>query len=402
MREVWKGGLVLAVLGLPLSASAAATTIGDLSRVTARAALVVDSSTGQVLFARNPNQRLPPASTTKLVTAILALESGRLDRKVRISKGAAAMPASKLWLGTGWTMSVRDLTYAILLKSANDAAVALAEGLAGSVPNFARFMNQRVQALGAVDSNFVNPNGLPDSRHYSSAADMARIVDVALQTPGMRQILSTKKKTIRPHSGSTKAISLRTTNRLLGNRSFDLIGKTGYTRAAKRCFAGAASSQGRQVIVVVLGSNNLWTDLDLLINFGLQPPPPTQDWSDETGWRQALAPKAQDSAKLQPASPETIQVRPVPQGDTVNDTAEERFIFHVQLASLKSKTLAQDLLKEVSQRGYNVTILPSTSEGKTAYLVLIRDFANRAIARRVARQLGRELNLSPQIIAVRG
>lgn len=404
--------LLCALLPLPAAAN---TTVGDLGRVTARAALVIDTRTNQVLFARNPHRKLPPASTTKLLTAILAVERGRLDQRIAVSRYASSMPPTKVWLQPGWTPTLRDLLYAMLMRSANDASVAIAEGIGGSVSAFARLMNERARLLGATDSNFANPNGLPNSRHYSSAADLAKIVRTALKTPGLRTVLSTPTKTIRLNSASTKGLVVRTTNRMISRRDFRVIGKTGYTRLAKRCFAGAASGPDRDVIVVVLGSSNLWGDLDLLLDFAMRPAPSAPDWSEETGWRQAQAPRA----PAEKAAPETASApRPEPkaepseaakaessasaiaQGDTGPNRLNPRFVYHIQLASLKSRTLANDLLKRVSRQGYNVVVEPVAGSG--TYRVVVRDFANRAIARRVARQLGRELNLEPQIIAVRG
>jgi D-alanyl-D-alanine carboxypeptidase len=367
----------------------AVTTLGDLSRVTARSAVIIDTSTNQVLFARNPNKRLPPASTTKLLTAILAMERGRLDRRLAVSRYAASMPPTKVWLRPGWTPTTHDLLYSMLLRSANDASVTIAEGLGGSVPNFARMMNARARELGATNSNFMNPNGLPNPRHYSSAADLAKIVRTAIGKPSLRNIMSTPTKTVHLNTASRKAMVVRTTNRMISRSDFRVIGKTGYTRLAKRCFAGAATSDGREVIVVVLGSTNLWGDLELLIDFALRPAARAPQWQTETGWRQALAPKPKPKARPQ-----------IAQGDTTRDRASARFVYHVRLPALKSRTLANDLLKRVSRLGYSAAVEPTG--GNAAFRVVVRDLASRAIARRVARQLGAEFHLEPQIIAVRG
>ncbi len=396
---------------------ASATTIGDLGRVTARSAIIVDHQTGQILFARNPNMPLPPASTTKLMTAVVAMKSGRLDRNVKVSKKASRMPPSKAWLKAGWVMNMRDLVYAMMLKSANDASVVVAEGLSGSVTNFARRMNETAKDIGATRSHFVNPNGLPARGHHSTAADLAVIASHALAIPELRSIMSTRTKTIRPRNFKQQRVSLKTTNKLLGRRSFKLIGKTGYTRRARRCFAGAASFRGREVIVVVLGSNDLWGDLELLIDYGLEPPAPAPDWSAETGWRQALAPRAAPDDGGQRASAQVALSAPSPsstrrdaapqapvvaEGDRGRINAEPRFFYHVQVASLRSKTIAEDLHRKVSARGYSATVEPVSKGGSTHYRVLVRNLADRVIARKIARDLSRELHLETQIIAVRG
>ncbi len=398
-RQVWFYSVFAAVvIACAVGPRAGATTIGDLGRVTAKAAIVVDNETGQVLFARNPNMPLPPASTTKLVTAMVAIQGGHMDEDVRVSKRASRMQPTKIWLKPGWTMNVRDLVYAMMLRSANDASVAVAEGIGGSVTSFARKMNETVKALGGKNSNFVNPNGLPARGHYSTAADLARVVNRVLLLPEMRAILSTRTKKIRPRRGSRRQISLKTTNKLLGKRNYRLIGKTGYTRAAKRCFAGAASLPGREVLVVVLGSKDLWGDLELLVDYGLKPAAPSPDWSEETGWRQALAPTPLPQAVTVKRS----TGRPVAQGDRGGSTEEPRFRFHVQVASLRSKTIAEQLFRQVSERGYNAVIEPHRERGVTRYRVVVRDFADRVIARRVARELSRELRIETQIIAERG
>ncbi len=409
------GGIV--AITLAAAAPTLATTLGDLSRVTARAALVVDNETQRVLFARNANMPLPPASTTKLVSAVVAMNSGRLDRNVQVSKHASSMQPTKLWLQPGWTMNMEDLVYAMLVRSANDASVVVAEGLAGSVQEFSNQMNTTVRSLGARNSNFVNPNGLPATGHYSSAADLALVVRHALTNPRMREMMSTRSKTITPRAGSKRAIQLATTNRLLGNRKFQLIGKTGYTRLAKRCFAGAATLNGREVIVVVLGSTNLWGDLDLLVDYGLKPTGSAPDWAETKGWRQASAPTVERKpgpsastviaavpapASRRPAVVEPDSDREIAQGDRSRVTVDHGFRFHVQVASLRSKTIAQDLVRRVAKRGYPASIEPRMDNGTTHYRVLVRDLYDRVIARRVARDLSRDLQIETQIIAVRG
>ena len=176
--------------------------------VTARAAILIDNQTGEVLWQRNPDLPLPPASTTKIVTAMVALQSGRLDDSLMVSPQAAAAPPSKISLRPGWRMRLRDLVYALLLNSANDAAVVIAEGLGGSVPEFAERMNAEARLLGATNTHFVNPNGLPAANHYTTARDLATMFAHALQNPVFETVVSTKTTSVSPAAGSTRRIAL--------------------------------------------------------------------------------------------------------------------------------------------------------------------------------------------------
>jgi D-alanyl-D-alanine carboxypeptidase (penicillin-binding protein 5/6) len=230
----------------------------QLGQVTATAAIIVDHQTGEVLFARNPDLELPPASTTKILTAYIALRSQQLGSNIRVSKYAASMQPSKIGLRPGWAVNVNDLVYAILLNSANDAAVVIAEGLSGSMEAFAARMNRTAWQLGALNSHFVNPSGLPADDHYSTVRDLTTIMRHALQVESLERVLSTRTTSIRPASGSRRTISLRSHNRMLGDPRTDVIGKTGWTRVARKCFVGAATQDGRRVLVAVLGSSDSW------------------------------------------------------------------------------------------------------------------------------------------------
>ena len=270
---------------LVVASRASASDERELSQLTARAAIAVDVQTGAVYFARNETLPVPPASTTKLLTAIVALRSTAPDALMRVSANAASMPPSKAYLRAGTVYTSRDLLQALLMKSANDASVVIAENIGGSVPGFAQIMNQTARSLGAHDSNFITPNGLPNPDHYSTARDMAYIMRAALQTPGMRGILSTPTGVIEPVSGGVQRISLRSTNRMLWRDDLSVIGKTGWTRAAKRCFVGMTSANGHEVIIAILGSRNLWGDVELLSQFGLsQAVPNYDDWRTRGGW----------------------------------------------------------------------------------------------------------------------
>jgi D-alanyl-D-alanine carboxypeptidase (penicillin-binding protein 5/6) len=240
-------------------------------RVTARAALVMDADTGAVLWERNGDVPLPPASTTKILTTVLALESGRLDDAFPVSAHAQAQAPSKIDLRAGQRVRLMDLVYALMLKSANDAAVVVAEGLGGSVDGFADAMNRRARELGATQTRFRNPHGLPNAEHVSSARDLAHILRHALSVPGFRGVAATPSTEVPviQASSATRLIPVRSHNRLLSGYPVPVVGKTGYTRAAGRCYAAAATLDGRETIIVLLGSSNLWGDARKLIAYGL-------------------------------------------------------------------------------------------------------------------------------------
>lgn len=254
------------LLGIAV-ASATATELPEPA-ITGRAAVVLDGKTGRVIWERDGDRPLPPASTTKIMTAMLALESGRLDRTYEVSSYAASQAPSKLGLRAGQRMQLEDLAYALMLKSANDAAVVVAEGLAGSVPEFSALMNRRAREIGATSTNFQNPNGLPDDDHVTSAHDMALILRHALEVPGFREVAGSTVKVVQVEDTSLRPVALRSKNRLLNGYFVSVLGKTGYTRAAGRCFAGAAELNGRQVITVVFGATDMWGDTRKLMEYG--------------------------------------------------------------------------------------------------------------------------------------
>lgn len=265
MRNSW-GGVVMAAMAFLVPAKASAI-IGDAPRITARAALVMDAESGTVIWERNADSELPPASTTKVLTAILALESDALGRSFAASPEACQTAPSKVNLLPGQRLNLEDLVYAVLLNSANDASVVVAESLAGSVPEFADRMNARARQLGALRSHFVNPHGLTADGHYSTARDLATIFRHGLELPKFRTILSTKSVTVSVEN-SARVIALHSHNRLLEGYRIPVIGKTGYTIPAKKCFVGAGTFDGREVIVAVLGSTDLWGDTKRLFEFG--------------------------------------------------------------------------------------------------------------------------------------
>ena len=235
MRQCERGvhyAVAMTAALLAIAGSAVAAVPEKPPTITARSAVILDGTTGAIIWQRDADRQMPPASTTKIMTTLLALESKRLDRSFRVSALAASQAPSKLGLRAGQSVGLDDLTYALMLKSANDAAVVVAEGLAGSVPEFAALMNARAREIGATNTQFHNPNGLPDPEHLTTTHDMALILRYALTVPGFREVAGTSGKVIQVEDSKIHPIALHSKNRLLDGYFVPVLGKTGYTRAA--------------------------------------------------------------------------------------------------------------------------------------------------------------------------
>lgn len=252
----------------------AATTVVNAAPkppvIKANAAILMDAKTGEILFAQNIHKRYAPASTTKVLTAILAIESGRLDENVEVSLRAAGTGGSSMHLYAGQVLTLRELVTGLLMRSGNDAAVAIAEHLAGSVDAFVLTMNAKAQLLGAVNSNFRNPHGLTAVSHYSTAFDLAWISRYALTNPVFAEIVNTRETTIDwlDRRGKEKDVNLRNTNKLLWMLE-DADGvKTGTTGEAGPCLISSATRGNQRLIAVVLHDHSRWQDSMQLLKYG--------------------------------------------------------------------------------------------------------------------------------------
>lgn len=237
--------------------------------VQAESYILIDAGTGETLAYRNPDAVRPVASTQKLVTALVVLEQGNLDKVVTIQPEDTDAPPSKMYLKTGDRYTRRQLLTAFLIKSCNDAAEALARDNAGSVEAFAVRMNQKARQLGAYHSRFVNPHGLTEPGQYSTARDMARIAYAAYRDPFIRSVVGRSGCTIVTPRGEK---SFETTNKLL-QRMPECTGmKTGFTNASGKCLVSSACSGGKHVILVQLGSNtrHIWKDAEGMMRWALR------------------------------------------------------------------------------------------------------------------------------------
>ncbi|HVB10190.1 MAG TPA: D-alanyl-D-alanine carboxypeptidase family protein [Bacillota bacterium] len=239
-------------------------------KVTADAAVLIDAATGTILWSRQATQSRAPASTTKMMTALLALELGNPDDPVTVGPDAVNVEGSSIYLRAGERIALSELLKGLLLKSANDAAVAIADHIAGSTAAFADLMNARAKQLGLANTHFTNPHGLTQPDHYASAYDLALLARAAMAYPAFAAI-------VRSPTGAMEGLSpdetsfvrgLRNTNRLL--LTYDWVDgvKTGTTRAAGNCLVASGARGGQRLIAVVLHSDNRWGDAIQLLEYG--------------------------------------------------------------------------------------------------------------------------------------
>jgi D-alanyl-D-alanine carboxypeptidase (penicillin-binding protein 5/6) len=244
-------------------------TSDGIPKTSAASVIVVDANTGRILYEKNADQVRPPASTQKLLTALIVAETGFLDRPVTVQSVDTMCEPVKLGIKPGETYQRMDLLRALLVKSPNDVARCLARDNAGSINAFADIMNRRALQLGAGHSHFVNPNGLPIPGQYSSARDLAIIARAAYANPTIRSIVCLPQLVFRYANGRTR--ELENTNKLLRRLPYCNGMKTGYTDAAGKCLIASGTRPGKDVIVVVLGdsSSRVWRDASALLSWGL-------------------------------------------------------------------------------------------------------------------------------------
>lgn len=227
----------------------------------AASAILMDADSGRVLYAQNADRKMRIASTTKIMTALVAIEQGDLSDTVKVSREAAYTEGSAMYLKEGETLTLETLLYGLLLCSGNDAAVAVAQHIGGSVKKFVALMNTRAAELGMADTSFANPNGLDDEAHFSTARDMAKLAQAALNNETLMRIASTRSVTI---GGRT----MQNHNKLLGWMEGCLGLKTGYTKAAGRTLVSCAQQNGQRLIAVTLQDGNDWADHQALYAYG--------------------------------------------------------------------------------------------------------------------------------------
>lgn len=244
----------LILLGAAVPGAAAVST-------SAASAILMDADSGRVLYAQNADAKMLIASTTKIMTALVAIREGTLSDTVRVSAAAAGTEGSSMYLREGEELTLETLLYGLMLCSGNDAAVAIAEHIGGSVAGFAKMMNETAKELGMENSSFANPNGLDAEGHYSTARDMAVLACAAMENETLARIVSTRSVTI---GGRT----MTNHNKLLSYLDSCIGLKTGYTRAAGRTLVSCAQRNGQRLVAVTLQDGNDWADHQALYEYG--------------------------------------------------------------------------------------------------------------------------------------
>lgn len=250
----WISLIVTFLLCMPVSAE-------EKPEVSAKSAVLIEYHTGKVIYAKNADERLPMASTTKIMTALLALEEGNLSDMVTISQKAANAEGSSMYLKKGEKISLSDLLVGLMLSSGNDAAVAIAEHMAGDEAAFAKRMTEKAKELGCTNTQFKNASGLPDDEHFTTALELARITGKALENEKFREIVSQK-------SAGAGGRTLSNHNKMLSLYEGAIGVKTGFTKKAGRTLVSAANRGGVELIAVTLNAPDDWTDHTNILNYG--------------------------------------------------------------------------------------------------------------------------------------
>ena len=234
-----------------------------------RSSILIEAKTGRVLYEQNAHEPLPMASTTKIMTALVALENGNVHDLVTAGKNAFGVPGTSIYLSLGEQLPLLDMLYGLMLASGNDAAVAIAEHIGGSVDGFCKMMNDRAAVLGCEDTVFATPHGLPAENHHTTARDLALIAREAMQNPTFREIVSTQRASI-PWAEHDYDRILNNKNKLLSEYPGAIGVKTGYTKAAGRCLVFAAERDGLELIGVVLNCPDWFQEAEALLDRGFE------------------------------------------------------------------------------------------------------------------------------------
>ncbi len=266
MQKRWIASILTISLFAVLSPAMAMAEKAEPS-IESQSAILIEQSTGKVLFGENAHQRLPMASTTKIMTALIAIEKGNLDDIVTTASEAYGVEGSSMYIQKNEKLSLKDLIYGLMLNSGNDAAIAIAIHIGGSIEGFADLMNERALSLGLTNTHFVTPNGLHDPEHYTSAFDLAAIAREAMNNETFREIAATPYYCT--ETGNVKR-TLKSKNKILWQYEGGNGIKTGYTEAAGKCLVFSAERADMELIGVVLNSPDIFPESMNMLDYGFE------------------------------------------------------------------------------------------------------------------------------------
>lgn len=258
--------IVLTVFSMPVYGTEEGTSEEKAPpAVSAQTAIMVEANSGEVLYEKNADQKAYPASITKIITALLAIENGTLDKKVKVSDKAAGVEGSSIYLEPGEVIPLQDLVYGLMLRSGNDAAIAISEEIGGNTGSFVIMMNKRARELGAFNTNFTNPNGLHNPDHYTTARDMARIAAAAMKNSDFKKVAATK--TWIAKRGEGKYNYFYNKNKVVYQYSGGSGIKIGFTKAAGRTLVASSERDGMELICVVMNAPDWFNDTYKLMDY---------------------------------------------------------------------------------------------------------------------------------------
>lgn len=338
--------------------------------VASEGCLLMDLDSGQVLFSKNVHDRFYPASTTKILTALIVLEKCSLSEIVTVGEDPPYIDGTKIYLYEDEQLTVEQLLYAMMLESANDCAEALAEHISGSVEAFAILMNQKAKELGCTDSNFVNPHGLHDDNHYTSAWDLALIAREAMKNPVFRKIVSTRSSQIPPTNKQPELRYLNNLNKLMfyGRYYYEGVDgiKTGYTSEAKNTLVASCMKDGLHLMGVFLGcSSGVYTDAKNLFDYGFSNYSSKTLLDSEQSVYTVFFDNSDKSVNLYPAENLTVAV---PSGS--NPKVSEKVTLTSDFSQLKAGDKAGYVEVRVDDEDiYKVALITHTDYENTAYTI---------------------------------
>ena len=250
--------------GGSVNAKVVCNTIERIPHISARSAVAIDSKTKIILYDKNSSQVIPMASTTKIITALVALRYGDLDKKVQISQNATGIRGSKVGYKKGELIEIRELLYGLMLRSGNDAAIAIAEGIAGSVEEYLKIMNEFSNEIGLLDTHFESPHGLDSENHYTTAYDLAILTSKAKEISQFNKIVASKEVGAETFGFSR---SYHNINKILWEIPLANGVKTGYTGQAGKCLVTSVDVNGRDIVIVLLNSSERWKETNKIYDY---------------------------------------------------------------------------------------------------------------------------------------